>query len=1364
MKKNVLKVLTTVFILSFLLVIAGCNDKNNLSDLKQQAINEVERYVNEEDYSAENVIVIKGIIAEAKVDIYEAKTSKDIDAIVLKAKADLDKVENNAGVLEEHKSKLVKQLEAYGDETNYSAEKWLELQELITTKKTVINNATTIALANQAFNQAMAELNKVYNLDVEYAKNRLSTVEIPKRTTEDFTIIETEVGSEYLVNWTVIQGTGITLEGTTASVIRTFEDSDVIIKVSFLKNQNVVYQEEFIVTIVKKEEVLANVSDLKDYKVGESVLVTGVVVGTTHNGNIGGEEVIIKDLETFAYIGVRKLPGTFPVYTVKKGDIIELAGFLKSSLTVGELDKVYLEYDERLTIKSQNNLITFDLENALEVANQADLVNLITAGPSYQFIKITTNIYSNKYGSDYNTYYNRFTLDKDNNSLAKIQIDGKTAVIRNSHSSNNIGSGWTDLMFGLNEENYAKTPAAFPGIEYKGEVYLMYTGGNSYYHQFVILDIEHIIPAIDETLVEAKEEAVINLNEHVDSLVETNYTNENWSLITNELLSEGLEAINNAKTLKEVENALNKAKSLINNVEVIVSVTYDVEFVLPTKTIYRANEELDLTGGKIIFKLDGVVEHETELSTHLITGFDTSSLTEELVLTITYTFSGKEYTSSFLIDVVAYDVSEVKDATVGTESIFRGLVIGTGHNGNVGGDEVIIKDLETFEYIGIRKMPNGYQNYDVSKGDIIEFRATVVEATTKAEIGKKVLSYISDLKVVSSNNEVLFDLDNALKINNQSEIENLVNSDNYYKFVKITTSIYSNKYGTAYDTYNNRFTLDPNNNTLESIRINGLTLALKNDYSKNNIGQDWTDLMFGINAENFGDVKATYPGIEYEGEVYVLFLGGNAYYYQFIIFEMEHILPTPGKKLNEAKAAAVVELGEYLLSFDESNYTKENWEVLNGSAFDSALLLIDGANTVEEVASLLEEAKGVLRNVESIIVYDVELVTPNKVKYFVNEELDLSGGKMVFKLNGEVVFEVELVLEMVTGFTSEQETVKLELNIEYLYAGETYTLTFNVSVVKRPPVNVSEVKDFSVGTELVFTGLVVGTTGNGNNNGLEIIIKDLVTFEYIGVRSMPGTFPAYTVSKGDIIEFNGTIVKSATANEIGKVHLSYLSDLVIASSDNEVVFDLENVIKIANQDDLINLINDGPSYQFIKITTNMYSNKYGATHSTYYNRFTLDPNNSNYDSIKVNGLPPVLRNNYVSNNIGEGWTDLMFGINEENHEDIAGTYPGIEYKGEVYLMYTGGNAYYHQFVILDIEHIIPAEVDPLTEAKQAAVASLNEHLGTLVKENYTEENWDLINGELLTNGLLAINESETVEGVEQALLEAVQAFNEVDKI
>ena len=107
-------------------------------------------------------------------------------------------------------------------------------------------------------------------------------------------------------------------------------------------------------------------------------------------------------------------------------------------------------------------------------------------------------------------------------------------------------------------------------------------------------------------LVTAKENAIAELNEYYASFDLDEYDEDGRSELS-QIKNDGIAAINSARTVDEVNSALENAKALMDKVtkrEVIDRNVTSIYLTPPTVTRYKTNEELDLTGLRVYANYD----------------------------------------------------------------------------------------------------------------------------------------------------------------------------------------------------------------------------------------------------------------------------------------------------------------------------------------------------------------------------------------------------------------------------------------------------------------------------------------------------------------------------------------------------------------------------------------------------------------------------------------------------------------------------------------------------------------------------------------------------------------------------------------
>lgn len=260
----------------------------------------------------------------------------------------------------------------------------------------------------------------------------------------------------------------------------------------------------------------------------------------------------------------------------------------------------------------------------------------------------------------------------------------------------------------------------------------------------------------------------------------------------------------------------------------------------------------------------------------------------EVTLTGTFTYGGETQTVEHVVTIMAgapTKVSEAKLAEEGAVLYMEALVLGFGGNGSK--NEIILMDTETEEFIGLQSTET------VARGDLIRFTAKVAISTNETEAGKKLLVEAEGIEVISQGNDVSLDLTKAIAITSQEELSK-VHEGTEYVLYKLEGKIFVNMYKSSSDNFSKvyfRLHMNPDCKELADLRYQNeagtsISAGFRNNYIAKNLGDDWADKAFGIT-----EYKASlYPGVEFNGTIYAMYVGGNGYYQQFTIFESSHII------------------------------------------------------------------------------------------------------------------------------------------------------------------------------------------------------------------------------------------------------------------------------------------------------------------------------------------------------------------------------------------------------------------------------------------------------------------------------------------
>ena len=146
-----------------------------LEKAKKDAITELEKYVDKDDYREKEQKEINEIIDRAKEDINEATKIEDINSIKEEAEKEIDNLKTDKELteeLEKTKKDAISELENYVDKNDYREKEQEEIAEIIEIAKEKINNTTKIEEIKPIKEAAERELDAL-KTDAEYSAEEL---------------------------------------------------------------------------------------------------------------------------------------------------------------------------------------------------------------------------------------------------------------------------------------------------------------------------------------------------------------------------------------------------------------------------------------------------------------------------------------------------------------------------------------------------------------------------------------------------------------------------------------------------------------------------------------------------------------------------------------------------------------------------------------------------------------------------------------------------------------------------------------------------------------------------------------------------------------------------------------------------------------------------------------------------------------------------------------------------------------------------------------------------------------------------------------------------------------------------------------
>lgn len=688
---------------------------------------------------------------------------------------------------------------------------------------------------------------------------------------------------------------------------------------------NKTYTDELSIPI---DDNYISISELKTKEIDNEIhYVEGIIVaiGTT----MSRLEYILWDKDSGEYIGVAKLAASGGVTSydldtngLEIGDLIRIPVKLvraNERVELSDSTKLYADYVgggvHSTAVVSKGHQHEYNKANAITISSQEDLVDFLShnnrVNNFYQVVRF--------YGQMNYAYYSgaqayRFFFDDSIKSLSAQRIDNVSPVFINSNNYYTTGKKAVELLFGK-DEGYAPT-FANPAKTQK-EIYAMFMGGNTYYHQFIILN-ENDVKDVEPQEVETK-------------LVEP--TTLIYPILS-ELDLTGGKVVVKYDFGPDFEEDLTLAmldETTLPNMNVpgeyTVKGSYEgFEFAFVVEVIDKEAESLVLNGtlNKAVFNhRDAMFEEvlaqlvEMDLTVHFKDGTtNVISINEGMVTledgwklgdnTVRISFLDKHFDLTVEVQSTAISVSEFLTKEADEAYDVHGIIVGPASS--AGFIELLLMDITTGEIVGISNSgvaggtsaPALDADY-VSEGDEVIVRMEVKVQTTGVNVGKKrgnavgnaTNNFRENILVVSTGNELNIGIEDLLAlgveittISTQDDLVNFIqNPDRFYSIVKLEAPIRGVPYGTNYM----RFFFDENISNLAGQKISAdgqsASPAIHLPTSNYNTNQDIGSL-FVATAE---ETKYTTPAISTH-TMYAIFMGGNNYYHVFNILDPSWIV------------------------------------------------------------------------------------------------------------------------------------------------------------------------------------------------------------------------------------------------------------------------------------------------------------------------------------------------------------------------------------------------------------------------------------------------------------------------------------------
>ncbi len=662
-------------------------------------------------------------------------------------------------------------------------------------------------------------------------------------------------------------------------------------------------------------------------------------------------------------------------------------------------------------------------------------------------------------------------------------------------------------------------------------------------------------------------------------------------------------------------------------------------------------------------------------------------------------------------------VSELKTKSVGTQATVNGIIVSFATV--MSRDEFIVADKTTGELIGISAMegPGLVYNYNVDLhgfevGDEIIVPVEVAQADSNSDNGKVYAKYVGgevyQTAVVSKGNTYAVNKANAVEIDSQADLfdflskTNIVN--NHYKVVKLRGQLNFILYASSEHL---RFWFEDGNiNTYEAQCTSGtMSPCFNNGSQYYTTGKTFSEMV--LKDANARPEDWSNPATQVV-EVYALFIGGNAYYHEFVILSQEDVTHLTVNKTAEIFTAPTISTYPLnaTLNLTGAIITRK-FDIRSDEVITVTADMLDPTTLPDFTTANTYTVKGSYEGfnfqfdvqVKDISVKSIAIGTmPTTTVYGHRdsyESLDLTGGTLVITYTDDSTITIDMDSSMLP--TTEVDTWGIgQVTYQLTYAGCTTDL---VVTFENRAISVAQFKQGTVGEKYEVHAVVVGV--QSSQGAIEVIIKDLNSNECIGVYnsgvsdsiSNPVFKANSNVKRGDEVIVTLTLKKQTNRNtDNGGVNVNYgktygdgsiKNSAIILSENKAFNWDLSKVTTtITSTDELFAfLLGENPFYKWVKIVTPMTVNYNGN-----WLRIFMDGKVTSLDTqqVDIRGelASPVFHILSANSNLTGEFKEYFTNVDGTTYTEHGST------TYEFYALFVGGNQYYQIFAVLDDSMIV----------------------------------------------------------------------------
>ncbi len=499
------------------------------------------------------------------------------------------------------------------------------------------------------------------------------------------------------------------------------------------------------------------------------------------------------------------------------GDEVVLPVTIAESGITREPTKIIAKYAGgtfyRTAFVSADNSTVLSKENVTVITNQEELAQFLNADnrPNnyYKFVKLSGDLYHVAYNTTAGGRFSRFFFDDSIKANAQQYIDSSSPVFLDSNTKYCAGTGFIDLVLGgVAPSDSYDTPS-----HSAKDIYALYAGSNTYYHQFVILHTEDVSEPtkVSKFTYTAPAKVTYALGDALDfagGKVEEvcNYKQFNKTTTLDQTLVTA-STYDNTKAGNYTVTFTVDGAQYTWNVAVVASAPVSIALKqMPAKTTYTHREGLanvDVAGGILMVTYEGGSTQNIELTKDMLQKTESPDW-KVGVVNYTINYNGLTTTLPITYENTAYTVSEFYDASHTGEMDVTGIVMCATSSCQTA--ELILKDKTTGELMSIQSIKKLVGTYNVVEldttkckvGDEIIIKITKLSNTSGNNagfsqgkgIGTDGADSYNSIIVVSGGNNATFDFSKAVTIASQQDLVNfLASSDRFLSVVKFTSDL-----------------------------------------------------------------------------------------------------------------------------------------------------------------------------------------------------------------------------------------------------------------------------------------------------------------------------------------------------------------------------------------------------------------------------------------------------------------------------------------------------------------------------------------------------------------------------------------------